>query len=216
MSFRGRSTLATWISPLKGCLLLPFTNQSTVKLRVKEALCLQTRGMIHNAVQLSQPPQVTMSEAAGITHPHPQITSQKNITKPHPAFLAPPFELSLPHSGSLLCCYPEHWNSESQWMLWKSSKAESEVISKASKQTKNSLLHSGKNQRVGEPLQKTFTLPSLFLNLQVGALRTVPQWSLQVAEKDAAKMLERCCRRLSSCICPAKGWLRVPHAASQL
>lgn len=142
--------------------------------------------------------------------------SQKNITKPHPGFLSPPLELSLPHHDSLLCCYPEHWNSESQWMLWKSSKAESQVISKASKQTKNSLLHSGKNQRVGESLQKTSTLPSLFLNLQVGALQTVPQQSLQVAEKDAAKKLERRCRWLSSWICPAKGWLWVPHAASQL
>lgn len=101
-------------------------------------------------------------------------------------------------------------------MLWKSSKAESEVISEASEQTKNSLLHSGKNWRVGESLQKTFTLHSLFLNPQVGALQTVPQRSLQVAEKDAAKMLERRCSQLSSWICTAKGWLWVPQAASQL
>lgn len=101
-------------------------------------------------------------------------------------------------------------------MLWKSSKAESEIVSKASKQTKNSLLHSGKNQRVGESLQKTFTLRSLFLNLQVKALQTVPQQLQQVAEKDAAKMLERRCRWLSSWICTAKGQLRVPHPASQL
>lgn len=216
MSFRGRSTLATWISPLKGCFLLPFTNQSTTKLRVKEALCLQTWGMIHNAAQLSQPP--TGHQVRGSWH-HISSASKhitKNITKPHPGFLALPLELSLPHSNSLLCYYPEHWNSESQWMLWKSSKAQSEVISKASKQTKNSLLRSGKNQRVGESLQKTFTLHSLFLNLQVGALQTVPQQSLQVAEKDVAKMLERRCSRLSSWIRPAKGWLRVPHAASSL
>lgn len=131
-------------------------------------------------------------------------------------FLALPLEMSLSHSDSLLCYYPEHWNSESHWMLWKSSKAESEVISEAGKLTKNSLLHSGKNQRVGESLQKTFTPHSLFLNLQVGALQTVPQQSLQVAEKDAAKMLERHCSPLSSWICSAKGWLRVSHAASQL
>lgn len=59
-------------------------------------------------------------------------------------------------------------------MLWKWSKAESEVISEASKQTKNSLLHSGKNQRVGESLQKTFTLRSLFLNLQVWSTTNSP------------------------------------------
>lgn len=59
-------------------------------------------------------------------------------------------------------------------MLWKWSKAESEVISEASKQTKNSLLHSGKNQRVGESLQKTFTLRSLFLNLQVWGTTNSP------------------------------------------
>ena len=52
-------------------------------------------------------------------------------------------------------------------MLWKWSKTESEVISEASKQTKNRLMRSGKNQRAGESLQKTFTLCSLFLNLQV-------------------------------------------------
>lgn len=135
MSFRGRSTWATWISPLNACFLLPFTNQSTVKLRVKEALCLQTWGMIHNVAQLSQPP--TGHQVRGSWH-HASHTLSTG-------FLVPPLEMSLPHSNTFLWYYPEHWNSESQRMLWKSSKAESEVISKASKQTKNSLLHSGKN-----------------------------------------------------------------------
>lgn len=59
-------------------------------------------------------------------------------------------------------------------MLWKRSKAESEVISEASKQTKNILLCSGKNKRVGESLQKTFTLRSSFLNLQVWSATNSP------------------------------------------
>lgn len=59
-------------------------------------------------------------------------------------------------------------------MLWKWSKAESEVISEASKQTKNILLRSGKNKRVGESLQKTFTLRSSFLNLQVWSTTNSP------------------------------------------
>lgn len=77
-------------------------------------------------------------------------------------------------------------------MLWKWSKAESEVISEASKQTKNSQLHSGKNRRVGESLQKTFILHSLFLNLQVWSTykQSLQQLS-QVAKEDADRLLER-------------------------
>lgn len=56
MSFRGRSTLATWVSPLKACFLLPFTNQSTIKLIINTLLCLQIQGKVQKVVHLSQSP----------------------------------------------------------------------------------------------------------------------------------------------------------------
>lgn len=90
---------ATWISPLKSCFLLPFTNQNTIKLKTNNLFLAANMG--HSPECASPKP---------VSHTSPD---QKELA-PHilsiRGFFAPPLERSLPPNNPLFWHYPATQN----------------------------------------------------------------------------------------------------------